>query len=213
MKEIDLTVERDANVRKFIVMQNIQSDENEIIFKVNKDGKNTLEDICNELEYECEEYEKDGVYSVKVKKSTEVKGSISDIIDFLVPLPPKSVNEKIINPAILTLFIPQIKAVSSMREGVHLLRIKWVISWDTPLTVYNVKLDDDRYITRYYASQKTPLFNVSFGFDFYITSEGTGSRIKMKEWYKGPFKQLAKGEIEKHLKKAKELLPEFLIKI
>lgn len=44
-------------------------------------------------------------------------------------------------------------------------------------------------------------------------SEGTGSRIKMKEWYKGPFKQLAKGEIEKHLKKAKEVLPEFLIKI
>jgi len=213
MKEIDLTVERDANVRKFIVMQNIQSDENEIIFKVDKEGKNTLEDICNELGYECEEYEKDGVYSVKVKKSTEVKGSISDTIDFLVPLLPKSVNEKIINPAILTLFIPQIKAVSSIREGVHLLRIKWVISWDTPLTVYNVKLDDDRYITRYYASQKIPLFNVSFGFDFYITSEGTGSRIKMKEWYKGPFKQLAKGEIEKHLKKAKELLPEFLIKI
>ncbi len=208
-----MTEEKDANVRKFIVVQNLQSDDTEIVFKVDKDGKNMIEDLCHELEYECEEYEKDGVYSVKIKKSTEVKGSVSDATDFLVPLPPKSVNEKILNPAILTLFIPQIKAVSSIRERIYLLRIKWVISWDTPLTVYSVKLDDNRYIARYYASQKIPLFVVSFGFDFYIMSEGTGSRIKMKEWYKGPFKQLAKGEIEKHLKKAKEVLPEFLIKI
>jgi len=68
MKEIDLTVERDTNVRKFIVMQNIQSDENEIIFKVDKEGKNTLEDICNELGYEYEEYEKDGVLFCKSKE-------------------------------------------------------------------------------------------------------------------------------------------------
>ncbi|WP_338601921.1 hypothetical protein V6M85_01120 [Sulfolobus tengchongensis] len=213
MKEIDLTLEKDMNIKKFLVMQNIQSNETEIIFKLDREGKNIVEDICNELEYDCEEYEKDGVYSVKVKKSLEIKNSVSDTTDILIPLSPKNVNERIANPIILTIFIPQIKTVSTLKEGVYLLRIKWIISWDTPLTVYNVKLDESRYIVRYFASQKIPLFNILFGFDFYITSEGSGSRIKAKEWYKGPFKQLAKNEIEKHLKKAKETLPEFLIKV
>ncbi|MEM0294002.1 MAG: hypothetical protein QW232_06840 [Saccharolobus sp.] len=215
MKEIDLTLEKDNAIKKFIVMQNVQSNETEIIFKADVDGKEIVKEICNELEYECEENksQEEGVYIIKLKKSIEIKGSVSDIIDILIPLSPKDVNQKLLNPTILTLFIPQIKAVTILREGVYNLRIKWIISWDTPLSVYNVKIDELRYIVRYFASQKTPLFSVFFGFDFYITSEGSGSRIKMKEWYKGPFKSLAKGEIEKHLKKAKEVMPEFIVRI
>jgi len=213
MKEIDLTLEKDNTIKKFIVMQNIQSNESEYVFKVDKDGREIVKEVCEELDYEYEEYESQSGYFIKLKKSTEIKNSVSDTIDLLIPLPPKNVSEKLTNPAILTVFIPQIKAVSMLREKVYLLRIKWIISWDTPLTVYDVKIDESRYITRYFASQKTPLFTILFGFDFYITSEGSGSRIKMKEWYKGPFKYLAKNEIEKHLKKARESLPEVLIKI
>lgn len=215
MKEIDLTLEKDKAIKKFIVMQNMQSNETEIIFKADVDGKEIVKEICNELEYECEENksQEEGVYIIKLKKSIEIKGSVSDITDILIPLSPKDVTQKLLNPTTLTIFIPQIKAVTMLREGVYNLRIKWIISWDTPLSVYNVKIDELRYIVRYFASQKTPLFSVLFGFDFYITSEGSGSRIKMKEWYKGPFKSLAKVEIEKHLKKAKEVMPEFIVRI
>ena len=215
MKEIDLTLEKDKAIKKFIVMQNMQSNETEIIFKADVDGKEIVKEICNELEYECEENksQEEGVYIIKLKKSIEIKGSVSDITDILIPLSPKDVTQKLLNPTILTIFMPQIKAVTMLREGVYNLRIKWIISWDTPLSVYNVKIDELRYIVRYFASQKTPLFSVFFGFDFYITSEGSGSRIKMKEWYKGPFKSLAKVEIEKHLKKAKEVMPEFIVRI
>ncbi|MEM3269583.1 MAG: hypothetical protein QXZ61_04000, partial [Saccharolobus sp.] len=162
MKEIDLTLEKDNAIKKFIVMQNVQSNETEIIFKADVDGKEIVKEICNELEYECEENksQEEGVYIIKLKKSIEIKGSVSDIIDILIPLSPKDVNQKLLNPTILTLFIPQIKAVTILREGVYNLRIKWIISWDTPLSVYNVKIDELRYIVRYFASQKTPLFSV-----------------------------------------------------
>ncbi len=213
MKEVDLTLEKSIDVKKFLVMQYIQSNEDEIIFKVDNEGKQIVNNVCRELEYDCETSEKDNMYLIKIKKTLELKGSVSDDANILIPLPPKNVYEKILNPAILTIFIPQIKGVSILKEGVYKLRIKWVISWDTPLTVYSLKLDEDRYIVRYLASQKVSVFTILFGFDFYLTTEGSGSRVKMKEWYKGPFKSLAKSEIEKHLRKAKDSLPDLLIKV
>ncbi len=123
----------------------------------------------------------------------------------------KTVFNVIRDPTILIGIIPQIKAVNRLGEDTYKLKIKWVISWDTPLSVQSLSVKETSYTVKYTASQKISIAKISFGFDFLIFGVSKDKTdVKIKEWYSGPFSSLAKGEIEKHLNNAEERLPSII---
>lgn len=206
---LDLRGKKESEIRWLIVNSLMRGDKLEII--ADKRILDILKDICEDFMCKLSVNESREFYIVKISKGIEVpEDSVSLTESFVVPLKPEEAYEKIQNPSILILFIPQIKAVNKLGEYAYLVEIKWVISWNTPLYIYGSKLTENMYEVKYFAPFKSVILNVKFGFNYMITRAGTGSKVSMLEWYKGPFKPLALREIRMHLKKAKEVLPEKL---
>ncbi|WP_054838684.1 hypothetical protein [Sulfuracidifex metallicus] len=192
-----------------VTVMKILNENERATFIVDEKLEKIVEDIADELDMEKNVMKDGNTIKITVYPSRKEEVSKSTLID--VDVEPKIAFNIIRDPTLLMAIIPQIKSVSKLGEDTYSLRIKWVISWDTPLSVQALSLKETSFTVKFSASQKLPLLKVSFGFDFLIFEVTQGkSMIKIKEWYTGPFSSLAKGEMEKHLKNAEKELPSII---
>ncbi len=190
---------------KITVMKALNESET-ATFLVDEKMKGIVEEIAEEMELDRSEVKEGNI--IKITVSPKRKDAVSRATLIEVDADPKLVYDVVKDPTILIAVIPQIRSVTRVGENTYTLRIKWVLSWDTPLTVNTVSLKENSFTVKYNASQKITIAKVSFGFDFLIFGVSKEKcDIKIKEWYSGPFSSLAKGEIEKHLKNAENQLP------
>ncbi|BBG22974.1 hypothetical protein [Sulfuracidifex tepidarius] len=193
-----------------ITIMKVLNESESATFLVDDKLKGIVEEIAEELEMEKNEVKEGDV--LKITVYPKMKDAVSKATLIEVDTDPKLAYNVIKDPTILIAIIPQIKSVTRMGENTYTLRIKWVLSWDTPLTVNTVSLKETSFTVKYNASQKIAIAKVSFGFDFLIFGISKEKcDIKIKEWYSGPFSSLAKGEIEKHLANAENQLPSLII--